>query len=90
MRSAVRHHFLVAGAIWVVVSIVGMAAVLAVGRILPIVASREARIVDGAFVLLTLVSVPVLALVVVGLGYSAIRFRARDAEPTDGPPIHGH
>jgi cytochrome c oxidase subunit 2 len=90
MRFEARRHLLVAGAIWVVASIVGIAAVLAVGRILPSVASREAGIVDGAFVLLTLVSVPVLALVVVGLGYSAIRFRARDAEPVDGPPIHGH
>lgn len=90
MRSAARRHLLVAGAIWVAVSIVGVAAVLAVGRILPQVASREARIVDGAFVLLTLVSVPVLALVVVGLVYSAIRFRAPDADPADGPPIRGH
>ncbi len=90
MRSEARRHLAVAGAIWLVVSILGIAAVLAVGRILPIVASREAGVVDGAFVLLTVVSVPVLALVVVGLVYSAVRFRARDDDLADGPAIHGH
>lgn len=90
MRSQARRHLLVAGTIWAVVSILGITAVLAVGRILPIVASREAGVVDGAFILLTVVSVPVLALVVVGLIYSAVRFRARADDPADGPPIHGH
>lgn len=90
MRSESRHHLVVAGAIWVVVSVLGIAAVVAVGRILPVVASKEATIVDGAFVLLTAVSVPVLTLVVVGLVYSAIRFRARDDDPAEGPPVHGH
>lgn len=90
MPSEYRRHLVVAGTIWFVASILGIAAVLALGHILPVVASKEATIVDGAFVLLTAVSVPVLALVVVGLVYSAIRFRARDDDPADGPPIHGH
>lgn len=84
-----RRHLALAAGIWLVASILGIAAVLAVGRILPIVASREATIVDGAFVLLTAVSVPVVVLVVVGLLYSALRFRARSDEEVDGPPIHG-
>jgi cytochrome c oxidase subunit 2 len=58
-------------------------------QILPVVASREAEIEDAAFVLLTVLSVPVLMFVVVGLAYSAIRFRANGDEE-DGPPIHGH
>jgi cytochrome c oxidase subunit 2 len=58
-------------------------------QILPVVASREAEIEDAAFVLLTVLSVPVLMFVVVGLAYSAIRFRA-NGEEDDGPPIHGH
>jgi cytochrome c oxidase subunit 2 len=92
MGLEARRHLVIAGAIWAVASALGIAAVLAVGRILPVVASREAGIVDGAFVLLTAVSVPVLMLVVVGLVYSAIRFRARPGEDGegDGPPIHGH
>ncbi len=53
------------------------------------IASREAEIENGAFVLLTAASVPILMLVVVGLAYSALRFRATD-EMGDGPPTHGH
>jgi cytochrome c oxidase subunit 2 len=83
-----RRHFLTAGAVWVVLSVVGV--VLVVGmQIIPVIASREAEIENSAFVLLTAASVPVLMLVVVGLAYSAFRFRATD-ELTDGPPIHGH
>jgi cytochrome c oxidase subunit II len=58
-------------------------------QILPVIASREADIENGAFVLLTVLSVPVLMFVVVGLAYSALRFRANGDEE-DGPPIHGH
>lgn len=85
-----RRHLLTAGAIWLVASAIGIAAVLTAGRILPMAGSREATIIDGAFVLLTVVSVPVLMLVVVGLLYSALRFRARSEDDADGPAIHGH
>lgn len=84
-----RRHLLIAGAAWVVLSVVSMA-LLAGIQILPTVASREAEIEDAAFVLLTVVAMPVLMLVVVGLVYSALRFRARDDDAEDGPPIHGH
>lgn len=56
---------------------------------MPRIASREAGIENDAFVLLTVLSVPVLMFVVVGLAYSALRFRATD-NTTDGPPIHDH
>jgi cytochrome c oxidase subunit 2 len=83
-----RRHFLTAGAVWVVLSVIGV--VLVVGmQIIPVIASREAEIENSAFVLLTAASVPVLMLVVVGLAYPALRFRATD-ELADGPPIHGH
>lgn len=83
-----RRHLLVAGAAWAVLSIVG--AVLVAGiQILPDIASKEAEIEDRAFVLLTVLSVPVLLFVVVGLVYSALSFRANGDEE-DGPPIHGH
>lgn len=71
-----------------VVSVVGIALVAGI-QIIPVIASREAEIEDSAFVLLTVLSVPVLLFVVVGLVYSALRFRANGDED-DGPPIHGH
>jgi cytochrome c oxidase subunit 2 len=58
-------------------------------QIIPEIASREAEIENSAFVVLTAASVPVLMFVVVGLVYTALRFRATD-ETADGPPIHGH
>lgn len=87
-----RRHLLTAGAVWGALSLVGIA--LATGvQITPVIASREADIENKAFVVLSVLSVPVLMLVVVGLVYSALRFRVTDdtAEGMlDGPPIHGH
>jgi cytochrome c oxidase subunit 2 len=86
--TSLRRHLLIAAAAWAVLSIVG--AVLVAGiQIIPVIASREAVIENSAFVLLTVLSVPVLMFVVVGLVYSALRFRATGDEE-DGPPIHGH
>jgi cytochrome c oxidase subunit 2 len=83
-----RRHFWIAAAAWAAFSVVG--AVLVAGiQILPEIASREAAIENSAFVLLTVLSVPVLVFVVVALAYSALRFRA-DGDEEDGPPIHGH
>ena len=83
-----RRHLLIAGAIWIVLSALGVVLVSGM-QIIPRIASREAVIEDDAFVLLTALSVPVLLFVVVGLVYSAFRFRATD-DTTDGPPVHGH
>lgn len=83
-----RGHFVLAAAVWVVLSAIGVVLVLGV-QIIPVIASREAEIENSAFVLLTAASVPVLMLVVVGLGYAALRFRATN-EIDDGPRIHGH
>lgn len=83
-----RRHLATAIAIWAVLSVLGVAALVGI-QILPIVASQEAVIVDRALVALTVVSVPVLVFVVVGMLYSAIHFRAGN-DDADGPPIHGH
>ncbi|MEO8250920.1 MAG: cytochrome c oxidase subunit II [Chloroflexota bacterium] len=83
-----RRHLLIAAAIWAVLSVLGIALVAGV-QIIPVIASREAKIEDSAFVLLTVLSVPVLLFVVVGLVYSAFRFRA-NGDQEDGPPIHGN
>lgn len=84
-----RRHLAIASAIWAALSVLGVVAVLGT-QILPIMASREAEVVNGAFVVLTVASVPVLVLVVVAIVYSAIRFRASGDDDGDGPPIHGH
>ena len=81
-------HLLVAGIAWVALSVLAIFLVAGV-QILPVIASKEAEIENRAFVLLTVVSMPVLMFVVVGLAYSAIRFRA-GGEAGDGPPVHGH
>jgi cytochrome c oxidase subunit 2 len=83
-----QRHLLTAAIVWVVLSVIGMVLVFGV-QVLPQIASREAEIENAAFVLLTVASVPVLMLVVVALGYSALRFRATD-ETADGPAVHGH
>jgi len=83
-----NRHLLIAGAAWVVLSVIGVVVVLGM-QILPVVASDEAAIEDDAFVLLTALSVPVFLFVIVGLAYSAWRFRATD-EVTEGPPVHTH
>lgn len=58
-------------------------------QIIPVIASNEAVIENRAFVLLTVLSVPVLMFVVVGLAYAALRFRAA-GDAADGPAMHGH
>ena len=88
-----RRHLVTAGIVWVVLSILGIILVEQL-QILPVIASREAEIEDRAFVLLTAASVPVLLFVVVGLVYTAVRFRASNETTggamADAPPIHGH
>lgn len=73
--------------IWTVVTLGGIAAVVAI-PLFPAPASREGQLIDRAFLVLLLVSVPVFALVQVVLVYSALRFRARD-DDGDGPAISG-
>src|SRR5665647_326960 len=84
-----RRDLVLATAVWAVLSLIGMALVAGI-QILPDIASHEAQIEDDAMVLLTVVSIPVLMFVVIGMVYAAIRFRARPDDLEDGPPIHGH
>jgi cytochrome c oxidase subunit 2 len=83
-----RRDLWIAAAIWAVVSLVGVVLVAGM-KIIPVIASREAAIENSAFVLLGVLAVPVLMFVVVGLVYSAVRFRA-NGDDEDGAPIHGH
>jgi cytochrome c oxidase subunit 2 len=83
-----RRHLLTAVIAWAVLSAASMALVAGISA-MPEIASQEAVIEDRTFTVLTVVSMPVLWLVVVGMAYSAWRFRARDGDG-DGPPLHGH
>jgi cytochrome c oxidase subunit II len=85
--SSPQRHAWIAAAAWTVLSVLGIVLVAGI-QVIPVIASREAKIENSAFVLLTVLSVPVLMFVVVGLAYSAWRFRA-DGDQGDGPPIHG-
>ena len=84
-----RGHLITALVIWALLSAASMALVAGV-QILPEIASQEAEIEDRTFVLLTVVSMPVLWFVVVGMAYSALRFRARGDDDGDAAPVHGH
>ena len=56
---------------------------------LPTGYSREAEIVDDAYVLLLALAVPVFAFVIAMLVYSAVRFRTKGPPTEDGPPMTG-
>jgi cytochrome c oxidase subunit 2 len=71
--------------LWAVLSVIGIAVVLSFSM-LPRRLSEEADAIDGAYVLLMALAVPVLMLVVTILVYSAIRFRS-DGPDEDGPPL---
>jgi cytochrome c oxidase subunit 2 len=86
--SGKNQGLLVAG-IWAVLTAGGVALSLSVG-LLPSMASEEARIVDEATTVLTVLSVPVFMMVVVVLAYSMVKFRRRGEPTEDGPPIQGN
>jgi cytochrome c oxidase subunit II len=89
-RLTARTHFLIVAAIWVVLSVIGVAIVAGM-QILPTIASREAAEENRAFVVMAEASVPVMLLVVVPAVYAIFLFRARADDLTnEGPPIHGH
>jgi cytochrome c oxidase subunit II len=78
---------------WLVVSTVGMVLVATVlaPHLPPGNGSTEASGQQFDNEMLTLVSVPIVALVLVYLGYVLVAFRERDpSKLTDGPPIRGH
>jgi cytochrome c oxidase subunit 2 len=83
-----RRHLVIAGLIWLVLSAASMLLVAGV-QILPEIASNEARVENQTFVVLTIVSMPVLWFVVVAMVYSAIQFRAHQGD-ADGTPVEGH
>ena len=57
---------------------------------LPVSASEQRDRIDFTFWLATGICIFIFAVVVSGILYSVLKFRARPDDDTDGPPIHGH
>ena len=82
-------HILIVTVLWGVLTAAGLAVVLSFDPF-PIAAAHEARIVDDAFTLLTILALPVFSFVIATLLYSVLRFRSRGEPTEDGPPIRSH
>lgn len=86
-RTGRQRDLIIAGIIFVMLTVAGEIWVLQTD-FHPLAASREAGIVDEAFDLLMLLSVPVFAFVIAVLGYALARFRVGhgDADPVRHDP----
>lgn len=86
-RTGQRRDLMVTGIIFVILTVAGEIWVYRTD-FHPFAASREAGIVDGAFDLLMVLSVPVFAFVLAVLGYALARFRVGhgDADPVRHDP----
>jgi len=82
----VARHFAFVAALWVVISLIGFTLVFNFTPF-PVAAAEQAKAIDEAFMLLTLLAVPVFSLVVAVLLYSAYRWRSFGQPDEDGPPI---
>jgi cytochrome c oxidase subunit 2 len=66
------------------------AAVALVPTWLPVAASREAGRIDFVFWFVIVICIAIFALVAAVMIYAVIRFRVREDDQEDGPPVHGH
>jgi cytochrome c oxidase subunit 2 len=74
-----------------VLGTLGSIAVIVTPSWFPVQASTQAVRQDDLYLALMIMSSYIFCIVVVFLGYSLIKFRARPGdEDRDGPPIHGH
>ena len=80
---------LTATLIWITLTATGEVLIL-LWDIFPVAASREAEITDDAFLLLTVLAIPIFALVVVIIGYSVWKFRRKDSDTSDAEYVRTH
>jgi cytochrome c oxidase subunit II len=66
------------------------AAVAIVPTWLPVAASREAGRIDFVVWFVIVICIAIFALVAAVMIYAVLRFRVREDDFEDGPPIHGH
>lgn len=88
-RTTVRRDALMAGLLWLALTVV-MEVLVATWDPQPLAAAEEARVVDGAFRVLLVLGIPVATFVFAALIYSVLRFRRREAQVEDGPPIRSN
>jgi cytochrome c oxidase subunit 2 len=79
-------HVIAVIALWVLFSAAGLAVILTFTPF-PVAAAEEARLIDEAFTLLTILAVPVFSFVMATLVYSIFRFRIKGEPTEDGPPV---
>lgn len=82
-----RRHIAIVGLIWVVLTFVGLVASQIAFQ--PAVFSDKGATIDGTFLTLLTMSIPVFTFVIATLGYSVIAFRHRGQPDEDGAPITG-
>jgi cytochrome c oxidase subunit 2 len=87
--ASLNRHTITVAVAWIILTAIGEAIVLSFD-FFPVQAAREARVVDDAFRLLIILSIPVLAFVVATLAYSILAFRSRQDPEQDGPPVRTH
>ncbi len=68
----------------------GAAAVALFVPWLPDPASEQADRIDFVFWFVTTICIAIFALVAAVIVYSLIKFRVREGDDSDGPPVHGH
>ena len=84
-----RRHLLIAGVIWVVLTVAGIVlAQLTLADGFPFLASEEGAVVDDAIRFLLYAVVPVFMFVLVVIGYAMIRFRVRPDDVSDSGSQH--
>lgn len=81
-----RRDYIAIGILWFVLTLIGVLLLPVFDYLLPIQAAEEAIIIDDAFRILIVFSIPVFAFVVSVLAYSLFRFRTTQGETNeDGP-----
>jgi cytochrome c oxidase subunit II len=73
-----------------VVGALGSVAVVVTPSWFPVQAATQASRQDDLYLALMIMSSFIFAIVVVFLGYSMWKFRAKPGDESDGPPVHGH
>ena len=84
-----RASFLLLGLLAIVAAAITTAVAVLVPW-LPVEGSREASRIAFTFWFMTAISIFVFAGVAAVLVYAAWKFRVKEGDLSDGPPIHGH
>jgi len=88
-EGVLNRDTLTAGAIWILLTIVGAFAFLALD-IYGDAASEQGTFIDEAFILLVILGIPVFTLVITVLGYVLLKFRAEPGKLEDAQPVRTH